>query len=163
MLTTLNLLAQRTRQHHGIEHATIHLLSARVPGQRFAGLSDPLGFTLFGKVDEAEMRRAVGDALLRMQAGEETLAIHPNCGTNLAVTAFMVSLAALVGGAGRNRALFDRFVTILLLVLPALVIARPLGLRLQRYTTTGHVADRWVAHIRPVQLGPIRAHRVLFD
>jgi hypothetical protein len=163
MLTALNDLVQRTRQHHGIEHATIHLLSARVPGKRFSGLSDPLGFTLFGEVDETVMRRAVGDALLRMQAGEQELAIHPNCGTNLVVTSVMVTIAALIGGAGRNRNLFDKFATILLLVLPALVFSRPLGLRLQAYTTTGNVADRWVADVRPVQLGPIRAHRVIFD
>jgi len=163
MLTTLNHLAQRTRQHHGIEHATIHLLSARFPGQRFSGLSDPAGFTIFGHVKEVEMRRAVGDALLRLQAGEHNLAIHPNCGTNLATTALMVTLAAMIGGAGRNRSLSDKFVTILLLVLPALIVSRPLGRRLQGYTTTGVVTDRWLADIRPVEIGPLHAHRVLFD
>ncbi len=72
MIDQLTDLVQRTRQHHGIEHATIHILTARHPGKRFSGLSDPLGFTILGDVGEPDLRRAVGDALLRLQAGEES-------------------------------------------------------------------------------------------
>ncbi len=32
MIDQLTDLVQRTRQHHGIEHATIHLLSGAAPG-----------------------------------------------------------------------------------------------------------------------------------
>lgn len=162
MFTTLTDLVRRTRQHHAIEHATIHLLTERVPQQRFSGYSDPAGFTLYGATPEAVVRQAVADALVRLQAGESSLALHPNCGTNLAVTALLVTLATLIGGSGR-RPWLDRFVTALLCVLPALVLARPLGYRAQGYTTLADVADRWVSEIRPVQIAGKQAYRVLFE
>jgi hypothetical protein len=167
MMTLLRDLARRTRQHHAIEHATLHMLAARIPQQNFAGYSDPLGFTIYGDVDEETLRRAVGDALLRLQAGESSLAIHPNCGTNLVVATVLATLAALVGMAGR-RPLLDRLAGSLFLVLVAQIAAKPLGLHLQDYTTLAAVGDRWVAAIRPLQLGPNpgrrgRAHRVLFE
>jgi len=163
MFTTLNAITQRTRQHHGIEHATIHILSSRFPERRFTGLSDPTGFTIFGEVDEQAMRRAAGDALLRLQAGEQSLAIHPNCGTNLATTGVLATAAAMIGAAGRGRGLLDKFATALLLVIPAIIVSRPIGMRIQGYTTTADVGDRWLVDIRPIQIGGVRAHRVTFD
>lgn len=167
LMSLLHDLVRRTRQHHAIEHATLHMLAARYPHQNFAGYSDPLGFTIYGDVDGAALRRAVGDALLRLQAGEAGLAIHPNCGTNLATGTVLATLAALIGLAGRRR-LLDRLTSGMLLVLIAQVAAKPLGLRLQGYTTLADVADRWVAEIRPLQVGPLpakrlRAHRVVFE
>ena len=97
MLTTVKDAVRRTRQHHAIEHATLHLLAARLPGRRMAGYSDAGGFTIFGDVPFDQVRRAVSDALLHLQAGESSLAIHPNCGTNLAVTGIMATAAALAG------------------------------------------------------------------
>lgn len=162
MLTLINDLIRRTRQHHAIEHATLHMLAARRPRQQFSALSDPLGFTVYGEVDEADLRRAVGDALLRLQAGESMLAIHPNCGTNLAVTGVLVTFMALLTGGGR-RSIWERFATALIFVLPTLLWSRPLGHHLQTYTTLADVGDRWVAEIRPVSLGNVKAHRVLFE
>lgn len=155
-------LIRRTRQHHAIEHATLHMLAARLPHQRFTGYSTPLGFTIVGDVGEPVLRRAVGDALLRLQAGESDLALHPNCGTNLAATGLLVTLVAVLAAGGR-RSFLERFTGALLLVLPALVMSQPLGYRLQRYTTSADVADRWVAEIRPLPMGSLRAHQVLFD
>jgi len=162
MITMFTDILRRTRQHHAIEHATIHMLSARFPHQRFTGHSDPLGFTLHGDVPEEQVRRAVGDALLRLQAGEHQLAIHPNCGTNLATTSLLVSFAALIASLGQ-RSLLEKFMRMVILTLPALVMARPLGFRLQTYTTLPAVGDRWVAEIRPITLGRVRAYRVLFE
>lgn len=162
MFTTLTDLVRRTRQHHAIEHATIHLLTQQLPQQHFSGHSDPLGFTLLGEASAEVVRRAVGDALVRLQAGESNLALHPNCGTNLAVTGTLVTLAALVGGSGK-RPWLDRFTTALLCVLPMLILARPLGYRLQHYTTLADVADRWVREIRPVQVAGRSAYRILFE
>lgn len=161
MLTILSDLSRRTRQHHAIEHATIHVLSARFPQQRFSGVSDPVGFTLLADVDELSVRTSVGDALLRLQAGERDLAIHPNCGTNLAVNALLATLAALL--AGRRRKRLDRFATAMMLVLAALTIARPLGFRVQAYTTLADVSDRWVAEILPLTVAGRRIYRVHFD
>src|SRR5688572_26641540 len=119
---------RRTRQHHAIEHATLHVLAGRYPQRSFAGYSDPLGFIVLGNVDSFALRRAVGDAMLRLQAGEAHLAVHANCGTTLASSALLVSMAALVGGIGQRGAL-ERFTSMLAWVLGALVVSKPLGLR----------------------------------
>lgn len=161
-MPTFDDIIRRTRQHHAIEHATIHLLTARFPNQRFSGLSDPVGFSIYGDVDEYALRRTVGDALLRLQAGEAQLAIHPNCGTNLAVTALLTTTAALLA-ASTSRRLIDRIPLTFMLALPALVVSRPLGMRMQQYTTLADVSDRWVADVFPVGAGALRAHRVVFD
>ncbi len=162
MLTLLAGLVRRTRQHHAIEHATIHLLAARFPQRQFSGFSDPAGFTIYGDVSTFDVQRAVGDALLRLQAGEQELAIHPNCGTNLAASGVLVTLVALLAANGRRGPL-ERFSVTLSLILLALAASRPLGFWLQEYTTLADVADRWVAEVRPLRLGAMPAHRVLFD
>lgn len=162
MLTLLNDLVRRTRQHHAIEHATLHVLSARWPQSRFSGYSDPLGFTIYGDANDEQVRRAVGDALLRLQAGQTDLAIHPNCGTNIATSAILATMAARIVGSGR-RSGPDRFAIALLFVTLALIAAKPLGRYLQGFTTLADVADRWVAEVRPVQVGSMRAVRVIFD
>jgi hypothetical protein len=167
MLTTVKDAVRRTRQHHAIEHATLHLLASRLPGRRMAGYSDAGGFTIFGDVPSDQVRRAVSDAMLHLQAGESGLAIHPNCGTNLAVTGIMATAAALVGrrllGGGKQHVPGERFAGALLLVVPALIAAQPIGLYLQKYTTLATVGDRWVKAIRPVELAGVHAYRVSFD
>lgn len=163
MIEQLADVVQRTRQHHAIEHATIHILSARHPERSFSGYSDPLGFTIYGDVDEHDVRRAVGDALLRLQAGERQLAIHPNCGTNLLTTAVAATAAALFGGTIVRQGRLERMAVSLALTLAAIVASRPLGFRLQEYTTQWDVTDRWVAEIRLMQVGAARFLRVRFD
>ncbi|HQY91434.1 DUF6391 domain-containing protein [Caldilinea sp.] len=162
MLTTLQTTLRRTRQHHAIEHATLSILAERFPERRMVGYSDPVGFTLLADVPEEAARRALADAMLRLQAGETRLAIHPNCGTNLLTTGVLVTLAALLGGAGARKEILSRFTRALILVLPALVISPGLGMRLQRYTTTAEVSDRWVKEVRPLQLGEMRGFRIIF-
>jgi hypothetical protein len=145
LIDRTRLLAQRTRQHHAIEHATLHLLAAQFPRRSFAGVSDPLGFTIYGDVNEETLRRAVSDALLRLQAGE-----------------VLATGAAWLGLAGRRPGI-DKFGAAVALVVVALVIAQPLGMRLQAFTTSAAVADRWVAQIRPIQTGALAGHRVVFE
>jgi hypothetical protein len=82
----MNLLAlpliQLVRRHHAVEHATIHILSARFPGVTLAGHSDGRGFRLYGDVPTDAVRSAVVEALTRLRT-EPQLAVHPNCGTNV--------------------------------------------------------------------------------
>ncbi|MGL4651431.1 MAG: DUF6391 domain-containing protein [Caldilineaceae bacterium] len=162
MINTIAGVARRTRQHHGLEHATLHLLAARVPNLRMAGLSDPLGFTLFGEADQAKVQRAVSDAMLRLQAGERNLAIHPNCGTNLATSGVMATGAALLARLGRGGPI-DLAMRTLVYVIVALVAALPLGRRVQAFTTTGDLAGRWLLGVRTRRLGPLTIHRVVMD
>ena len=176
MLNLLTDTIRRTRQHHAIEHATIHALAREFPGQSFAGYSDPLGFTVYlppatrpssastSVLIDEDIRRAVGDGLMRLQAGEAHLAIHPNCGTNFATSALLVSLGAMVANSTRRHPM-DRLMWTMLLVLPLLLLGQRLGNRLQRYTTLAEVGDRWVADVQevPLSLGRARVFRVAFD
>ncbi len=161
MLDALRQLSRRVRQHHAIEHATIYILSERFSHRRFSGYSDPFGFTIYGEVDEQALRRAVNDALLRLQAGESDLARHPNCGTNIVTTAVLVTLAALLPGRRHNP--FERFAMSLVLVMPALLFGGRLGMQLQHYTTLAEVNDRWLVELYPVQMGNLRLYRVVFE
>ncbi|MDE0140384.1 MAG: hypothetical protein F4047_12130 [Caldilineaceae bacterium SB0670_bin_27] len=97
MLGALAAVLQQTRQHHAIEHATIHLLAARFPRRVFAGMSDPWGFTLYGQLSGEAIEEAVGEAIQRLQDGEEELAFHPYCGTNLTTGILLVTAAVFLG------------------------------------------------------------------
>ena len=149
---------QNTRQNHAVEHATIHLLAARFPGIALAGLSDPWGFTLYGQVSWEAIEEAVREALRRLKAGEEEIALHPNCGTNLTTSISLVTAAALIGTGGR-RPLLSKLTLTAALVTVALLCAGPLGMRLQRFTTSAAVGGLGLAKIVP--LG--RAHRITFN
>jgi hypothetical protein len=128
---------RRTRRNHGLEHATIHLLSARLPNLRMAGRSNAVGFVLLGEAPTAQIERAAADALRRMRAGEHDLAVHPNCGTNLVTTALLVSIAALLGvGAAGRRNVLDRLSAVFTLVIGVLLFAPSIGMELQRHITT---------------------------
>ena len=97
---------RRIRQNHALEHATITILSGMVPDLRVSARSSSNGFIVFGDVDLGMLRRALDEALRRLQAGETELAIHPNCGTNLAVGVSLVTLGTILGmvsGQTRTR------------------------------------------------------------
>ncbi len=160
MNSTLSTLLRHTRQHHAIEHATIHLLAARHARTPIVGLSDPWGFTLYGNLPHEAVRAAVSEALLRLQAGEARLAIHPNCGTNITTSVLLVTAAAMIGNLGR-RHFMDKLTTTALLVLGAIFVSQPLGMKLQRYTTLPTVTDRWLVSIEP--LGGQHAYRITLE
>ena len=52
----------RIRRNHGLEHATIHVLSEANPRRRLIGRSDYGGFWLLGEVSTEEL--ALGSELL---------------------------------------------------------------------------------------------------
>ena len=74
------------RRNHGLEHATINLLSQKYPTRSYAGHSDSKGFWIIGDISTDELAEVVQQALARMNAGEYKLAIHANCGTNAVTT-----------------------------------------------------------------------------
>ncbi len=156
----------RVRRNHALEHATIHMLNRR--GFQLSGRSDGGGFSLFGEAPTEEVESAAAEALARMKAGECSLALHPNCGTNLVVSAVVATMVAYLGFAGRGwRAGGARFPTMLNLMLAALFLAMPLGMRLQRdFTTEGELGDMQLAGVTraslrlPFQAGGITVHRV---
>jgi len=86
----------RIRRNHGLEHATIHVLSEGHKRFSAQGNSDHRGFHLniYGDVTEEEVAEAVTEAHRRLRAGERHLAVHPNCGTVLVTTAVLATVAA---------------------------------------------------------------------
>ncbi len=157
----------RIRRNHGLEHATLHVLAEKYPRVSMAGHSDADGFWLVGDVPTAAVVEAVDDALGRLQAGEEELAIHPNCGTNFVASGAIAGLAAWIGmlGAGRGvRSKLERIPMVISLTTLALFFAQPVGMMLQsRVTTSGQPGDLRIREITMTQRGRFPAHRILTD
>jgi hypothetical protein len=152
-------LILNTRRNHGLEHATIHVLSALKPGRPLAGRSTPYGFYLYGDVSDEEVRAAVSDAWQRLKHGESRLAIHPGCGTNYLASGAAASLGALtVLSFGDRKARWSRLPDVLVAATLALIVAQPIGPQLQaRITTCADMGDLEVRSVR--RLGP-KSHYV---
>jgi hypothetical protein len=119
------LFGRRIRQNHALEHATITIMSGYDPELRVSARSSSRGFIIFGDVDLGQLRRAADEALQRLQAGEAELAIHPNCGTNLAVGISLATLGSLLGLVStRTR---TRVASTAVSSVAGIMAARPLG------------------------------------
>lgn len=125
---------RRIRQNHALEHATITILSNMVPDLSISARSSSDGFIMFGDVDLGLLRRALDEALTRLKAGEAELAIHPNCGTNLAVGVCMVTVGTLLGMASSQTR--TRVATAAASSFAGWAAARPVGEYVQRHFTT---------------------------
>ena len=144
------LFGRRTRQNHALEHATVTLLSQSLPTLNASARSNSRGFIIFADVPVDEVRQAAEEALERLQAGESELAIHPNCGTNLAVglsLAMVGSLFALTALRPRTR-----IATVAAGSLAGITVARPVGTLMQRYVTT-------LADVQDIRLKSVRRRR----
>jgi hypothetical protein len=153
----------RTRRNHGLEHATITILSQRHRGISLVGRSTPNGFHLYGDITTAQLESAAQEALRRMKGGETSLAVHPNCGTNFVTAGLAAGMAAYIGFLGANSASArrDRLPLVTLLATAALMFAQPLGLELQRhFTTSGEMRDMQITRIDHRQNGRVTAHFV---
>lgn len=157
-------LVNRIRRNHGLEHATIHVLSERHKGFSAQGNSDHRGFHLnvYGDVTGAEVAAAVEEAHRRLVGGEHQLAVHPNCGTVLVTTAALATLAAQAVFAldqwreprHKTPGVLDAFNALpgaIIAVVGALIVGRPLGVQLQaRYTVDGHIGDLRVTGVQAI-------------
>ena len=138
---------RRTRRNHGLEHATITVLTPR--GYRLSGRSDDSGFVLLGEVPTEAVEQAAAEALRRMKNGEHQLAVHPNCGTNLVTTGFLATLVALVGMGGSTRKdAVNRFPYVSTAMMGVILFGPLLGMNLQRhFTTEGDPGDLEIVNI----------------
>jgi hypothetical protein len=154
----------RIRRNHGLEHATLHILSERLPRTAMAGHSDLGGFWLLGNVPTEAVQSAVEEALNRLRAGEKYLAVHPNCGTNFAVSGTIAGLAGALAllGAGRSwRDKVERLPLAASLATIGLIVAQPLGLLVQeRITTSGEPGDLEIVEVIPSPRGRVMAHHI---
>ncbi len=164
-MPTLAEIISRTRRNHGLEHATIHILSQKYPNTFLAGHSDAGGFWLLGDVPTEAVAAAVQEAEQRLRNGERGLAVHPGCGTNYLVSGGLTAAAgalAMWGAGKRWRDKFERLPLALMLGTVALMFSQPLAYRLQeRVTTDGNLGDLRVVEVIPTHRGRVAAHRVV--
>src|SRR5256885_1340579 len=146
------LFGRRIRQNHALEHATITILSGMIPDLRVSARSSSTGFIIFGDVDLGLLRRAVDEALRRLQAGEAELAIHPNCGTNLVVGVSLVTLGTLLGMASSQTR--TRVASAAASSVAGWMAARPLGEYVQKHFTT-------LPDLKGVRIGEISRRKIL--
>lgn len=152
----------RVRRNHGLEHATIHMISQK-RRVSVVGRSDFGGFILMGDLTEGEITEAVNEALARMKSGERDLAIHPTCGTNFVTSAAFAAVAAFVGffGARSLSARISRIPLVFALITGALIVAQPVGMNVQaNITTSGDMRDMEIVSVKKVSDFPALTHRV---
>ncbi len=147
------------RRNHGIEHATVHVLTERHPNIQLVGRADTRGFNIYGNVPTDALESAAREALRRMQNGEGNLAVHPRCGTNLVVMGLLTALAAFLA-LGRRPSI-KKIPDMILATTVAGFVSQPLGLKLQEYVTTSPDAlGAHVVGIREQQMGGLRIQHV---
>ena len=125
---------RRIRQNHALEHATVTVLSGMIPNLSISARSSSQGFIIFGDLDLGVLRLALEEALQRLQAGEAYLAIHPNCGTNLAVGVSLMTIGTMLGFASSHTRI--RVASAALSSVVGMMAARPLGEFVQKHVTT---------------------------
>ncbi|MDX1663530.1 MAG: DUF6391 domain-containing protein [Candidatus Promineifilaceae bacterium] len=163
MLDQIRTLVSRTRRNHGLEHATIHVLSENHKKFSAQGHSDFRGFHLniYGDINEDDVRAAVEEAHRRMKEGEHQLAVHPNCGTVLLTTATLGALASQSAfGLEQRRqrrpnmdvsVFFNGLPSAILAGVLSLIISKPVGMAIQeKFTTEGDLGDMTVTRVRKI-------------
>jgi hypothetical protein len=117
-----------------VEHAAITVVTERHPHIHLRGRSNRNGFYIFGEIDPAELRSAIDEGLHRLRTGEAELAIHPRCGTNLAVAGILSGISAALAAQLKPRQ--NRFSYAILASLAVLMVAPQAGTAVQRHVTT---------------------------
>lgn len=149
------------RQNHALEHATVHVLSRANPYVRIMGRSTDTGFFIYGGVSTQELANAATEALARLQQGENHLAIHPRCGTNIAVTGLLSGLAAFGATLGRPRSRWERLPIALTAATVAAIAAQPLAqIAQERVTTSTDVEGLYIANITRQERASYVVHKV---
>ncbi len=147
------------RRNHGIEHATVHVLTSHDPSIRLVGRADSKGFNIYGDVPTDQLVSAANEAVDRLKQGEHGLAVHPRCGTNLVVAGLLTGIAAAIA-LGRRPSL-RRIPDAILATTFAAIVAQPLGLTFQeRITTSPDVLGARVTGVRQQQMGSVKMQHV---
>ena len=163
MILDLPLILE-TRRNHALEHATIHILSAKYPDRHLAGHSNPTGYYILGNVTTEDLQSAVKEAWTRLRAGESGLAIHAGCGTNFATTALLAGGLAWfpLSGSKSMRRRFWLMPFAVAFGILGYLLSQPLGPILQaKVTTEPDLGDMQIADIIPVRKRGVAVHRVI--
>ncbi len=135
-LGALGDLWEKIRQVHALEHATLWVLSEQNPKLRLGGLSTDRGFFIYGPIDSGALLRAAHLALGRINQGEDKLAIHPQCGTNLSVGMLLTAGFGLGVSLALPRRPLQQAVGIGAAAIAAVQISNTLGALVQQHITT---------------------------
>lgn len=168
MIDQIRYQLSRIRRNHGLEHATIHMLSEKHKNFSAQGNSNHNGFSLniYGDISEEDVAAAVAEAHRRMKGGDTHLAVHPNCGTVLLTTAAMGALASQSAFSLEQRrqrrsrmdlsVFFNGLPAAILAGVLSLILSKPVGLALQeKFTTEGDLGELEVITVRKVGPSPI--------
>ncbi len=157
-------LIDRTRRNHALEHATIHILSKRNPGKSFGGYSTFSSVFIQGNVEIEEIAIAIKEAFEKLNMGQKQLAIHPNCGTNFAISGGIAGLVAglsMLGAGPKFRDKMNRLSWAMMFATIALIVSRPLGPIVQeKYTTNANLGNMEIVHIAKVVDGNVKAYKI---
>ena len=111
-----------------------------------------------------DLRAAAEEAVARLKAGEDGLAVHPNCGTNLVMAGVLSGLAALIAAGDPKQSVWDRAPRAVLAAMAAMMVAPPLGRMAQaRVTTSARVDGLRVVAVNRCDTGPFVCHRVVIS
>jgi len=147
------------RRNHALEHATIHILTRRYPHLHFVGRTTPKGFYIYGAVETEAVSAAASEALGRLQAGERELALHPRCGTNLAVAGVLAGISSFMAMGRKLR--LSKLPRVILAATAALIAAQPLGMMVQEFvTTSSQLADVEIKGVTRQAMGKMVVHKV---
>lgn len=145
-------LVARTRRNHGLEHATVHILTERYPRVGIVGRSTPNCFYIYGDLTAEQVQSAATDALARLRAGESHLAIHPGCGTNFVASGALAGAAVFTAmKVGRRRKTWEDLPVAMAIATIALLLSQPVGPLLQeRVTTSADMSTMEILGVRRV-------------
>jgi hypothetical protein len=153
-------IAATLRRNHAVEHATMHIMAQRQPYLNAVARTSLDGFYVYGPVETQTLADAAAEGLARLQAGQSELAIHPRCGTNLAVAGFLAGVATFLA-MGRSRSRLNKFPRFILAATLAVIAAQPLGLLVQeRFTTSTDVGSTRIRQVVRQLMGRLTVHKV---
>ncbi|MCH7616709.1 MAG: hypothetical protein J4O14_07975 [Chloroflexi bacterium] len=128
-------IIDRIRRNHGLEHATVALMLAHQGPMRIVGRSDHGGFYIYANIETERLRSYAEEALVRLQRGEEHLAVSPMCGTNIAVAGVLAGFTSYLALRSSDGHV-DGITRAILASLVSVVASQPLGRLVQKYATT---------------------------
>ncbi len=165
----LNLpIVARLRRNHALEHATMRVLAERQGTVSLVGRSSFWGFAIYGDVDSGALLDAAQEGLRRLRAGDRSMAIHPNCGSNYVVAGTIAGTGALIalGGLSQDReeGLLERLARFPLacaIGTLGIILSRPLGTAFQAHITTeADVGDLSITEITKKEQASATVHLV---
>ena len=155
-------LITHLRGNHALEHATMHLLAQRAPGEQMIARTTPRGFSLYAQVSAELVSEAARDARALLSDGQRHLAIHPNCGTNIAIAGVLAGFGDFLAlERQRSRGVLERLSQVLWATTLGVLVAQPLGRWAQsRLTTSPQVEDARIGAVRSRRHGRVLRHDI---